>query len=281
MLEDEFSDVLKKAQRGTGLSADALATMTGIAAAHVRAWSAGEGAPSENEARALGAALRMDPGKFADAAAERWHPEAISLADVRHHPQAPHPSNGYVFFLAGGEKAALVDPAGVAANLLRILREGKYGLQYILITHKHADHCDATGEVARAFPEAKIVMHKADVAAIGSLGAQALNVSDGEDLPFGADVRVRMLHTPGHTDGSSSFVFRSTVFTGDTLFAGSVGGAYGDASTYEDILGSVRTKLFALPDDTVIMPGHGPPSKIGWEKAHNPFFANEGASVTP
>ncbi len=274
MLEDEFSDVLKKAQRGTGLSAEALATITGITAAQLRAWSAGKGAPSEDEARAVGAALRMDPGRFADAAAQRWHPEDIAVADVRHHPQAPHPSNGYVFFLDGGEKAALVDPAGVPANLLRILREGKYALQYILITHKHADHCDATADVARAFPQAKIVMHAADVAAIGSLGARALKLSDGDDLPFGQDVRVRMLHTPGHTDGSSSFVFRSTVFTGDTLFAGSVGGAYGDASTYEDILGSVRTKLFALPDDTVIMPGHGPPSKIGWEKAHNPFFAD-------
>jgi glyoxylase-like metal-dependent hydrolase (beta-lactamase superfamily II) len=81
-----------------------------------------------------------------------------------------------------------------------------------------------------------------------------------------------MLHTPGHTDGSASYLFKSTLFTGDTLFAGSVGGAYGDASTYADILNSVRYKIFKLPDDTVLMPGHGPPSKIGWEKAHNPFF---------
>jgi len=103
------------------------------------------------------------------------------------------------------------------------------------------------------------------------LGDTALKVKDGEELPFG-DVRIRMLHTPGHTDGSSSYLFKSTIFTGDTLFAGSVGGAYGDASTYEDILNSVRSKIFTLPDDTVVMPGHGPPSKVLWEREHNPFF---------
>jgi glyoxylase-like metal-dependent hydrolase (beta-lactamase superfamily II) len=114
-------------------------------------------------------------------------------------------------------------------------------------------------------------MHAADIAAIGPLAEQALRVKDGEELEFG-DVRIRMLHTPGHTDGSSSYMFKSTLFTGDTLFAGSVGGAYGDATTYEDILNSVRSKIFTLPDDTVVMPGHGPPTKIAWEKAHNPFF---------
>ena len=121
------------------------------------------------------------------------------------------------------------------------------------------------------FPRAKIVMHAADAHALGTLSESAMQVRDGEELPFG-DVRIRMLHTPGHTDGSSSYLFKSTIFTGDTLFAGSVGGAYGDASTYEDILNSVRSKIFTLPDDTVVMPGHGPPSKVSWERDHNPFF---------
>jgi glyoxylase-like metal-dependent hydrolase (beta-lactamase superfamily II) len=156
--------------------------------------------------------------------------------------------------------------------LLNAIAEGPFALRYILITHKHADHCDATADVARAFPDAQIVMHRADVAAIGALGARALPIVDGDELPFGPDAAIRMLHTPGHTDGSSCFLFRSTAFTGDTLFAGSVGGAYGDVSTYADILTSVREKLFSLDDTTVIAPGHGPPSTIAEEKAHNPFF---------
>lgn len=270
-LEDEFSDVLTKAMRGTRTSVASLARATGLPLESVGAWAAGKSTPGDDEARALAGALHMDPGKFSDAAAQRWHPDEIRLPDVRHHPQDPHPSNGYVFFLDGGKRAALVDPAGIPQNLMRVLTAGQYHLEYILITHKHADHCDATADIAMNFPRAKIVMHGADVHALGSLGERAFKVKDGEELQFG-DVRIRMLHTPGHTDGSSSYLFKSTVFTGDTLFAGSVGGAYGDASTYDDILNSVRSKIFTLPDDTVVMPGHGPPTKVQWEREHNPFF---------
>lgn len=270
-LEDEFSDILTKAMRGRGTGVATLAHASGLPHEAIGGWAAGRSLPADEEARQLARVLRLDPGKFADAAARRWHPEHIALPDVRHHPQDPHPSNGYIFFLDGGKRSALVDPAGIPANLLRILRDGHYHLEYILITHKHHDHCDATADVAAQFPRAKIVMHEADVAAIGPLAETALRVKDGEHLQFG-DVQIRMLHTPGHTDGSSSFLFKSTLFTGDTLFAGSIGGAYGDATGYEDILNSVRSKIFTLPGDTVVMPGHGPPSKIAWERAHNPFF---------
>jgi glyoxylase-like metal-dependent hydrolase (beta-lactamase superfamily II) len=270
-LEDDFNDVLTKAMRGTGTSVAALARATGLPLETVGAWAKGRATPADDEARAIARVLRLDPEKLADAAARRWHPDDIRLADVRHHPHDPHPSNGYVFFLDGGKRAALIDPAGIPQNLLRVLRDGQYHLEYILVTHKHADHCDATADVAMNFPNAKVVMHGADIHAIGSLANKAVRLKDGEELPFG-DVTIRMLHTPGHTDGSSCFLFKSTIFSGDTLFAGSVGGAYGDTSTYADILNSVRSKIFTLPDDTVVMPGHGPPTKVDWEKLHNPFF---------
>lgn len=271
-LEDTFGDIVRKAMRGTGVSEAQLTGATGIDAGELKRWLRDEGAPGDGPARAIAKILKLDPGKLADSAAERWYPPDIHRDDVRHHPHDPHPSNGYVFFLEGGRRAALVDPAGIPANLLRILRDGDYHLQYVLITHKHADHCDATAEVAEAFPQAKIVMHKLDSHAIGTLAGRALPIADGGELEFGDGARIRMLHTPGHTDGSSSFVFQSVVFTGDTLFAGSVGGAYGDASTYNDILNSVRSKYFTLPDDTVLMPGHGPPTTVALERAHNPFF---------
>ncbi len=272
-LEDEFCDVLKKAMRGVGVDSAQLARLVGLDAGAVNAWVSGATLPTDDQARAIASPLALDPEKLADSAAGRYLPPAIEAAQVRHHLQAPHPSNGYVFLLEGGARAALVDPAGLPANLLTMLRDGKYHLQYILITHKHADHCDATAEMSAAFPDAKIVMHQADVHAIGALASRAILVKDGDELPFSDDVRIRTLHTPGHTDGSSSYLMRSTVFTGDTLFAGSIGGAYGDASTYQDVLNSVRTKLFALPDETVVMPGHGPPTTIALEKAHNPFIS--------
>lgn len=273
-LEDEFGDILRKALTGTGVTSEQVARVANVGRGTVDDWLRGKSIPAGDVVRALAPGLRLDPESLAAIAAGTWHAPTVSVADVEHHPQQPHPSNGYVFFLEGGKRAALVDPAGIPANLLRILRDGDYHLQYILVTHKHADHCDATGAIASAFPNAHIVMHELDVHAIGPLAQKALRVRDGEELPFGDDVRIRMLHTPGHTDGSSSYLFKSNVFTGDTLFAGSVGGAYGDASTYGDILNSVRTKLFTLPDETVVMPGHGPPSTIGFERAHNPFFPN-------
>jgi glyoxylase-like metal-dependent hydrolase (beta-lactamase superfamily II) len=272
MLEDDFNDILRKAKRGTGIEDAALAARTGLPQAEIAAWSRGERAPSDAQARALATVLGLDPGKFADAAAVRWHPHVALPPDVRHHPHDPHPSNGYLFFLEDGKTAALIDPAGLPSTLLGAIAEGPYALRYILITHKHADHCDATADIARAFPQAQIVMHRADVAAIGAYAGAALPIRDGEELPFGDAAAIRMLHTPGHTDGSSCFLFRSTLFTGDTLFAGSVGGVFGERTGYRDILASVRTKIFSLDDATVLMPGHGPPSTVAEEKAHNPFF---------
>jgi glyoxylase-like metal-dependent hydrolase (beta-lactamase superfamily II) len=271
-LEDDPGDILRKALRGNALDAAELGRRTGLDPVSIAGWLRGDGVPSEGEARAAAAVLRLDPSAFADAAARRWYPQVDVPSDVRHHPHDPHPSNGYLFLLADGKTAALVDPAGLPSRLIRVVNEGPYRLRYILITHKHADHCDATADVARAFPDAQIVMHRADVAAIGAFAARAIPVTDGDELPFGDGAGIRMLHTPGHTDGSACFLFHSTVFSGDTLFAGSVGGIFADTATYDDLLASVRTKLFTLDDDTVVMPGHGPPTTIAQERTHNPFF---------
>jgi hydroxyacylglutathione hydrolase len=271
-LEDTFGDILRKAMRGVGINEKQLATATGIPAQSIAEWLKDRGAADDTQAREVALVLRLDGSKLSDSAAQRWAPPPIELPDVRRHPQKPHPSNGYVFFLDQGRRAALVDPAGIPQNLLRLLREGDYHLQYILVTHKHEDHCDATADVARAYPDAQIVMHKLDVHAIGPLASKAMLVRDNETLPFGDGASIRMLHTPGHTDGSSSYLFQGSLFSGDTLFAASVGGAYGDVSTYDDILNSVRSKFFTLPGDTVVMPGHGPPTTIELEKQHNPFF---------
>ena len=272
MLEDEFVDVFRKAKRGTGLDDATLAGRTGIDLASIASWAEGTSVPSDDEARALARELGLDPGKFADSAAVRFDPQVALPHDVRHHPQDPHPSNGYLFFLEDGRTAALVDPAGIPSNLMRAINEGPYALRYILITHKHADHCDATADIAKAFPKAQIVMHAFDVSAIGGLAKDSIPIEDGGEIPFGDGAAIRMVHTPGHTDGSSCFLFRSTLFSGDTLFAGSIGGAFGEKTGYRDIIESVRTKLFALDDATVVMPGHGPPTTIALEKAHNPFF---------
>ncbi len=116
-------------------------------------------------------------------------------------------------------------------------------------------------------------MHALDVHAIGSLASKATLLRDGETLPFGEGATIRMLHTPGHTDGSLVLpISKMRCFREIRCSRPASAGAFGDISTYGDILNSVRSKLFTLPDDTVVMPGHGPPTTIELEKRHNPFF---------
>src|SRR5580658_10689650 len=121
MLEDDFSDILRKAARGAGLDAAALAARSGLPADHIAEWQKGEGVPDDAGARALAKLLGLDPGKLADAAARRWEPHVALPSDVRHHPHDPHPSNGYLFFLEDGKTAALIDPAGLPATLMRAI----------------------------------------------------------------------------------------------------------------------------------------------------------------
>jgi hydroxyacylglutathione hydrolase len=272
-IEDTFGDILHKAMRGNRIDRERLAAESGIASRSLAAWLKDDGVADEAQTRSLAGVLHLDPAKLLESAAASWYPAPVDRADIRRHSQRPHPSNGYVFVLRGSKRAALVDPAGNPQHLLRVLHEGNYELEYILITHKHADHCDAARDVAAAYPQAQIVMHPLDVHAIGpELAARTLPVHNGGELIFG-DAHITMLHTPGHTDGSACFLFESALFTGDTLFAGSVGAALGDKSTYADILESVRDRIFTLPGDTVMMPGHGPPTTLAVARAHNPFFS--------
>jgi len=270
-LEDDYTDIMRKAQRGTGKDTGSLAAETGLDAAFLRGVARGEMRPSEDQAREIARALALDPGKFADAVYQRWHPSVAIPDDVRHHINAPHPSNGYLLYLEQTRIAALVDPAGMPTRLIRAVADGPFHLRYVLITHKHADHCDATADVARAFPDAQILIHREDAHAIGDLAHRALQLRDEEHVPFG-EAEIRVLHTPGHTDGSVCYLFRNLVFTGDTLFAGSVGGVFSDVFTYDDLLRNIRLRLFTLDEASVVLPGHGPPSTVAEERAHNPFF---------
>jgi hydroxyacylglutathione hydrolase len=272
-LEDTFGDVLRKAMRGNRVDTRTLALQTGIEAGAIESWLADNGTANADQARTLAKALKLNPERFVERAAGTFAPPDVAMDGVQQHTQDSQPnSNGYIVVRGDRKHAALVDPAGTPGRLLRLLREGGFGLEYILITHKHNDHCGAVAAVAKEYPDAKILMHPLDVHAIGPLASKALAAEDGATFPFGDGAHVRVLHTPGHTDGSVCYLIDPIVFTGDILFSGSVGGAYGDKSTYADILRSVSSKIFTLPATTAIMPGHGPPSTVGVERDHDPFF---------
>lgn len=271
-LEDTFGDIVGKASAGHKLSAEALASRTGIASARLKALIGDQQRPTEDESRKIAAALELDADKLVDSSLERWKPETRDLnAKFGHQINEPYPSNGYFIIDAGERVAAFVDPGGSPENIVSTLRASGASVRYILLTHKHKDHVDALADVRRAFPEARVVIHRDDAEAVGRAAEGAIGIEDGGTLPFGKG-EIRLLYTPGHTDGSSCFIYGGGVFTGDTLFAGSVGRLFGDRFGYSELMHSVSQKIFALPDDTVVFPGHGPPSTIGEEKAHNPFF---------
>lgn len=271
-LEDTFGDIIRKASHGCGMEVSELATRTGVAAERLAQFMQDAAKPSEDEARAIGRALKLDAGKLADIAFSRWRPvEREQAKHIGHQINTPHPSNGYFLILEQQKVAAFVDPGGNTRNIIATLQRSPVKLDYILVTHKHPDHIDGVPEIRRAFPSARVAVHRLDAPALGALSRDAVSVSDGDSLAFG-DGEIRVVHTPGHTDGSICFIYRGSIFTGDTLFAGSVGGCFGDRFGYEDLLHGAATKIFTLPDETVVLPGHGPPSTIEEEREHNPFF---------
>jgi hydroxyacylglutathione hydrolase len=271
-LEDTFGDIVRKATRGTKTSLDALGAKTRVTGPRLSEFLADQTRPSATDAQAIASVLGLDPDKLVDSGLQRWYPDERPLPNfLVHQINAPHPSNGYFLLLRDRNIGAFVDPAGRPEPIIDEFRRTGIDLKYILLTHKHYDHTDALAAVRKAFPRAKPVIHPIDGATLGGVARGATDIVDGGRLPFG-DSEIRMLYTPGHTDGSSCFIYKGNVFTGDTMFAGSVGGLFGDRFGYADLLRNVRDKLLSLPETTVVFPGHGPSTTIAQERAHNPFF---------
>lgn len=271
-LEDTFGDVARKGSRGTKTTLEGLASKTGIAPQRLSEFIGDKAQPTEREALAIAEVLRLDPEKLVDSRLRHWLPEERALPKfLTQQINAPHPSNGYFLVLSDSKIGAFVDPAGRPEPIIDGFRRAGVDLQYILLTHRHLDHTDALAAVRKAFPKAKPVIHHLDAQAVGDAARDALDIVDGSSLPFG-DGEISMLYTPGHTDGSCCFIYKGNVFTGDTLFAGSVGALFGERFGYDVLLKSVREKLLSLPATTVVFPGHGPSTTIGQERDHNPFF---------
>jgi hydroxyacylglutathione hydrolase len=179
---------------------------------------------------------------------------------------------------AGGE-VMVVDPGGDAERILGELDGAKP--RYIVSTHGHPDHLGAVNAVIKA-TGAPFFIHEADADMLKG-GSGALNgiftpaptadryLEDGDEFSLG-DVAFTVLYTPGHTPGGICLYTPGVVFTGDTLFAGSVGRTDLGDGDYKKLIESIKNKLLTLPLDTKVLPGHGPESTIALERATNPFL---------
>ena len=188
-------------------------------------------------------------------------------------------------------QGVIIDPAGEDGRLAAWVGQHQVAVKYILNTHGHPDHTLANAALSRALG-APVAMHQADddffaspagqEMARGELGLEPpppadLRLTHGQELAVG-DLRIQVIHTPGHTPGSCCLLVGDQLFTGDTLFVGAVGRTDLTGASLETLLHSLEHRVLPLPDATQVRPGHDygetPSSTLGREKEENPYITD-------
>ncbi|NLC71955.1 MAG: MBL fold metallo-hydrolase [Desulfuromonadaceae bacterium] len=195
--------------------------------------------------------------------------------------------NCHVVACSRSREALVIDPGGDEKEIWKLLTAEKLNLRIVANTHGHFDHAGGNAWLVRQ-SGADLLIHRQDrklLEAICSQGAMfgcrleasplpSRFLEDGEVLSVG-DLKITVIHTPGHTPGGVSFLVDGHLFSGDTLFAGSVGRTDLPGGDFDALMASIRDRLLVLPDETIVHPGHGPDTTIGREKAHNPFLRSQ------
>ena len=192
--------------------------------------------------------------------------------------------NCYLYACPSTREAVIIDPGDEAERILARISELQLIPKYILNTHGHIDHIGAIDAVSAVYP-IPLAIHDADSSmytderAARNFGRRSplvkrkpdILLKDGDVITFGT-LKLEVLYTPGHTQGGVCFVSRPyCIFSGDTLFYHSIGLTDLLGGDYEQLIQSIRTKLYTLEEDLVVFPGHGEPTTILAEKHENPF----------
>ena len=199
-------------------------------------------------------------------------------------------TNCYLVGCTETGEALVIDPGfETKFEAERVLAEAKkHSLQIkcIVNTHGHPDHTSGN-KLLKELTGAEILIHEHDAPMLGDTGRNLLaffglhsssppadkTLHEGDTIQVGT-IKLKVLHTPGHSRGGISLLGDDLVFTGDTLFAGSIGRYDFPDASYKELMRSIRDKLAPLPDHVKVYPGHGPPTTIGEEKRSNPFLQN-------
>lgn len=202
-------------------------------------------------------------------------------------PLGPMQTNCYILHNEESKATIVIDPGAEAERLIGDFKAMGADLKAVLLTHAHGDHIGAVEKLRLEF-SAPLYMHSGDVSmlidsnknfsAMMGAGIACKNpehlVEDGEVLSFDEEISLKVLHTPGHTAGGVCYYSEELglLFSGDTLFAESIGRTDFPGGSYATLIENIKSKLMVLPEKTRVFSGHGPETSIGWEKEHNPFI---------
>ena len=196
--------------------------------------------------------------------------------------EPPIENNNYLIIDKESKEAALIDCSYMDENILLELKTQNATLKYVLLTHGHFDHIGGLNDLPDG---AKVLMHADDMEWINEvntylpmIGMPTMeipkidkHIADNEIITLG-NTEIKVIHTPGHTQGGVCFYTKGSLFSGDTIFKESVGRCDLPGGDFNQIVDSIEQRIFELPEDTVIYPGHGKTTTVGWEKIHNSFM---------
>jgi glyoxylase-like metal-dependent hydrolase (beta-lactamase superfamily II) len=265
-VEDNFDDVIRKAQRGMGLNDAELARHAGLAPTAVRTLR--DGVFDEEAVRAVAPVLRLDADRLVALGRKAWYPEqklpprGFAMFNT---PFENMTVNSYLVWDPRTRRAAAFDTGATCDPMLDAIRAEKLTVSYVFLTHTHEDHVADAARLVAATGADLWTSEREPFA-----GAKTFRENQTFHLD---DVAIKTLLIAGHSPGLTTFFVTGLAWPlaicGDAIFASSMGGGL---VSYADIYRNNVEKLLVLPRDTVIAPGHGPLTTVAQEKKHNPFF---------
>jgi len=266
-LEDLFEDIVGKAQRGLGLGDQELSQKTHLRTEELRALKGGSG--DRSKIGVLAQALGLQPAALEASYAKSWYPDGVPAVEgVKQFntPLLDMTVNAYLVWDPTSREAAVFDTGADAGELLKFVDSENLSAKYLFLTHTHHDHVADIGAIVKK-THAEIFAPDLERVADGKV------VREGDQFRLGK-LRIEARLTNGHSPGGTSYVIYGlqvrVAVLGDSLFAGSMGGAPND---YQKALRNNVDKILSLPPETLICPGHGPLTIVTNERVHNPFFA--------
>lgn len=264
-LEDNFNDVIGKAQRGLKVTDEDLCARSGVAAADLARVKGGEF--DEAVVRQLAPALNLGAEALVRLGKQAWYPPEYKVDGLLQFntPYEDMTVNSYLIFDLLTKQGIVFDTGGDATPLLTFARQRLIRVKLILLTHIHPDHIAALDRVKRD-TGSKVYVSEAEPVP----GAELIGPGKTFDL---GNFEVEARQTSGHAKGGLTYYVQGLkqplAICGDAIFCCSMGGGL---VSYEEALETNRKNIFSLPDDTILCPGHGPMTTVAEQKRHNPFF---------